>query len=79
MRHIPDYLLVRGADPTFEVVKPLSRLEDPKVVQTLEWVRDVVESGGWGFTWPASHRSHLDNVRFLAGYRRARAMCPRPL
>lgn len=79
-RHIPDYLLVRGVDMTFVAVKPLSRLEDPKVVETLEWVRDVVESSGWGFEVASEPpQPYFDNVRFLAGYRRAQLYVPSAL
>lgn len=76
-RHIPDYLLVKGADMTFVAVKPLSLLEDPKVVETLAWVRDVVESSGWGFEVASEPpQPYFDNVRFLAGYRRAQLYVP---
>ena len=40
LRHIPDYLLIRGGEPTFVVVKPLDRLDDPKVVETITWVQN---------------------------------------
>lgn len=70
-RHIPDYLLVRGAELTFVAVKPRDRLDEPKVAETLAWVGEVVESCGWCFevaSEPA--QPFFDNVRFLAGYRR---------
>jgi hypothetical protein len=79
-RHVPDYLLVRGADLTFVAVKPLSQLENPKVAATLAWVGDVVKSSGWGFevaSEPA--QPYFDNVRFLAGYRRAQHFVPSAL
>lgn len=76
-RHIPDYLIVKGAELTFVAVKPQSRLEDPKVAETLEWVREVVESGGWGFEVASEPpQPFFDNVRFLAGYRRAQLFLP---
>jgi hypothetical protein len=79
-RHIPDYLLVRDVDMTFVVVKPLSGLENPKVVETLEWVRDVVESSGWRFEVASEPpQPYFDNVRFLAGYRRAQLYMPSAL
>jgi hypothetical protein len=71
VQHTPDYLLVRGAELTFVAVKPLNRLDDPKVVETFAWVRAVVESSGWTFevaSEPA--QPYFNNVRFLAGYRR---------
>lgn len=70
-RHVPDYLLVRGAELTFVAVKPRDRLDEPKIAETLAWVGEVVESCGWGFevaSEPA--QPFFDNVRFLAGYRR---------
>jgi hypothetical protein len=79
-RHIPDYLFVRGADLVFVAVKPMSRLEDPKVVETLSWVREVVESNGWGFEVASEpEQPYFDNVRFIAGYRRAELYVPTAL
>jgi hypothetical protein len=76
-RHVPDYLLVRGSDLTFVAVKPRDRLGNPKVVETLAWVRDVVESSGWGFEVASEPlQPYFDNVRFLAGYRRAQLFLP---
>lgn len=74
-RHVPDYLLTRGAELTFVAVKPRDRLDDPKVAETLAWVGEVVESCGWGFeiaSEPA--QPFFDNVRFLAGYRREQSI-----
>jgi TnsA endonuclease N terminal len=74
-RHVPDYLLTRGAELTFVAVKPRDRLDDPKVAETLSWVGEVVESCGWGFeiaSEPA--QPFFDNVRFLAGYRRKQSI-----
>jgi hypothetical protein len=79
-RHIPDYLLVKGAELTFVAVKPQSRLKDPTVANTLEWVREVVESGGWGLEVASEPpQPFFDNVRFLAGYRRAQLFLPAAL
>jgi len=79
-RHVPDYLLVRGADLTFVAVKPLSELENPKVAATLAWVGDVVRSSGWGFEIASEPpQPYFDNVRFLAGYRRAQHFVPSAL
>jgi TnsA endonuclease N terminal len=74
-RHVPDYLLIRGAELTFVAVKPRHRVDDPKVTETMAWVREVVEACGWGFevaSEPA--QPFFDNVRFLAGYRRAQSI-----
>jgi hypothetical protein len=79
-RHIPDYLLVEGAELTFVAVKPQRRLEDPEVAETLKWVREVVESGGWVFEVASEpQQPYFDNVRFLAGYRRAQHFVPSAL
>ena len=70
--HTPDYLLVRGVELVFVAVKSLSQLEHPKVVEALAWVREVIEEQGWSFEVASEPRQpHFDNVRFLAGYRRA--------
>lgn len=70
-RHVPDYLLIRGAELTFVAVKPRDRLDEPKVAETLAWVGEVVESCGWGFEVASEpEQPFFDNVRFLAGYRR---------
>ena len=79
-RHTPDFLLVKGKALEFVAVKPLRRLEDPKVVATFEWVREVVESSGWSFEVVCEPlRPYVDNVRFLAGYRRAQLIAPSAL
>lgn len=71
-RHTPDYLLVKGAALEFVAVKPRYRLDDPKVIETFTWVREVVESNGWAFEIACEPaRPYIDNVCFLAGYRRA--------
>lgn len=44
----------------------------PDVAFTFDWSRLVVESRGWGYqVWSEPPVSLLENVRFLAGYRRA--------
>jgi hypothetical protein len=71
LRHTPDYLLIAGAEFRFVAVKPQGRLEDPKVIATFAWVREVVESNGWSFEVASEPpQPYFDNVRFLAGYRR---------
>ena len=71
-RHIPDLLLVTpGGAVTVVDVKPASRLEDPKVRAQFAWTRELAGRRGWGFeAWSGADRRLLDNVRFLAGYRR---------
>ncbi len=76
-RHIPDYLLVTDAGPVVVDVKPARRLADPKVAFTFEWTRALVEARGWRYevaTEPIA--VELENVRFLAGYRRDWLFCP---
>lgn len=71
-RHIPDYLLVSTDCVTVVDVKPADRLDDPKVIDTFAWVREVVEAQGWRFEVASEPPpTLLENVRFLAGFRRA--------
>ncbi len=71
-QHVPDFLL---ASPTGEVsvvnVKPANRLADPKVAETLAWPGELVTGHGWRHeVWSGCDPVVLENVRFLAGYRR---------
>ncbi|WP_236746028.1 TnsA-like heteromeric transposase endonuclease subunit [Mycobacteroides abscessus] len=70
-RHVPDYLLFTTDGPVVIDVKPRRKLDAPKVAYTLAWAREMIESHGWVFevaTEPAP--TLLENIRFLAGYRR---------
>jgi hypothetical protein len=79
-RHIPDFLLLTGAGPLVVDVKPAQRLSFPEVAFTLGWSREVVESRGWGHeVWSEPVVERLENVRFLAGYRRDWLFDPRVL
>lgn len=70
-RHIPDYLLLTGQVPVVVDVKPLHRLSKPEVAFTFGWTRESVESRGWKYeVWSEVPAVELENVRFLAGYRR---------
>jgi hypothetical protein len=72
-RHVPDVLLL-DADGGVTVVdvKPQHRLSDPKVQALHAWTRKVVALRGWGFEeWSGCGGRRLENIRFLAGYRRA--------
>ena len=71
-RHVPDLLLVSGDGAVTVVdVKAASRLRDPQVRAQFSWTRAVAAARGWGFeVWSGADRRLLDNVRFLAGYRR---------
>jgi hypothetical protein len=71
-RHVPDFLLVR-ADRTVQVVnvKPAARLADPAVAEALAWPGPLFEARGWDHEiWTGTSPVLLENVRFLAGYRR---------
>ena len=73
-RHVPD-LLVEGADGRLTVidVKAPWLMEDPKVAAQFEWTKAVCAEYGFGFeAWSGCDPARLENVRFLAGYRRAR-------
>ena len=70
-KHIPDYLLLTGPGPVVVDVKPRHRLARPEVALTFGWTRALMEARGWGYEVrcePPAER--LENVRFLAGYRR---------
>lgn len=70
-RHIPDYLLLTGQAPVVVDVKPRHRLSKPAVAFTFDWTRKVVESRGWKYeVWSEPPATELENIRFLAGYRR---------
>ncbi|WP_367539585.1 TnsA-like heteromeric transposase endonuclease subunit [Streptomyces globisporus] len=70
-RHIPDYLLLTGQVPVVVDVKPLHELSKPEVAFTFDWTRRAVESRGWKYeVWSEPPAAELENIRFLAGYRR---------
>lgn len=70
-RHIPDYFLVTDDGPVVVDVKPSRRLARPKVAFTFGWARQLVEGRGWRFeVWSEPPSRELENLRFLAGYRR---------
>lgn len=69
--HIPDYLLVTETGPLVVDVKPRHRATRPDNAFTFAWTRQVVESRGWRYeVWSEPPTVELENVRFLAGYRR---------
>ncbi|MEW1719682.1 TnsA-like heteromeric transposase endonuclease subunit [Streptomyces sp. NPDC093109] len=70
-RHIPDYLLLTRQVPVVVDVKPLQWLSKPEVAFTFTWTRRAVESRGWKYeVWSEPPAAELENIRFLAGYRR---------
>lgn len=75
-RHVPD-LLLGHADGSVAVVdvKALHRLGDPKVARQFAWTERLCVDRGWDFeVWSEADRVLLENVRFLAGYRRVAAV-----
>jgi hypothetical protein len=70
--HVPDFLLVSAsAVVTVVNVKPANRLGDPRIVEALTWPGIVFGDHGWGYEiWSGCDPIVLDNVRFLAAYRR---------
>lgn len=71
-RHVPDYLLLTDAGPDVVDVKPRHRVTRPGNVFTFAWTRRAVESRGWQYeVWSEPNPTELENVRFLAGYRRS--------
>ncbi|MEU0442374.1 TnsA-like heteromeric transposase endonuclease subunit, partial [Streptomyces sp. NPDC006186] len=70
-QHIPDYFLLTGQAPVVVDVKPLHRLSKPEVAFTFDWTREALESRGWKYeVWSEPPAVELENIRFLAGYRR---------
>lgn len=72
-RHIPDILTVTtGGAVTVVDVKPAHRISDVMVRAVFDWTAELVAQRGWAFeVWSGADATLLDNVRFLAGYRRA--------
>lgn len=70
-KHIPDYLLITSQGPVLVDVKPYRRLTKPEVASAFSWTRQAVESRGWRYeVWSEPAAVELENLRFLAGYRR---------
>jgi hypothetical protein len=70
-KHIPDYLLITEHGPTVVDVKPVHRLSRPEVAETFAWTRAALERRGWRYeVWSEPDEVELQNVRFLAGFRR---------
>ncbi|MGM9470205.1 TnsA-like heteromeric transposase endonuclease subunit [Streptomyces murinus] len=71
-RHVPDLLLVH-ADGLVTVVdvKAPSRMKDPKATAQFAWTHHVCARRGWAYeTWSGGDPVVVENVRFLAGFRR---------
>ncbi|WP_202919358.1 TnsA-like heteromeric transposase endonuclease subunit [Saccharothrix deserti] len=70
-KHVPDYLLLTSTGPLVVDVKPRQRAMNPDNVFVFGWTRQAVESRGWRYeVWSEPPHAELENVRFLAGYRR---------
>lgn len=71
-RHVPDLLLLhRDKTVTVSDVKPANRIENPVVQSTFAWTSQAVSEKGWDFeVWSGDDSVRLENIRFLAGYRR---------
>ena len=70
-KHIPDYFLVTDQGPVVVDVKPERLLAKPTVAYTFSWTRCLVEARGWQYeVWSGAQPAELENLRFLAGYRR---------
>ncbi|MEW1757569.1 TnsA-like heteromeric transposase endonuclease subunit [Streptomyces cyaneofuscatus] len=70
--HVPDFLLVmRSGAVRIVNAKPTARLQDPEVAQGLARPGQVVERHGWEYEiWSGAPPTLLENIRFLAAYRR---------
>ncbi|WP_231977259.1 TnsA-like heteromeric transposase endonuclease subunit [Streptomyces sp. 2323.1] len=70
--HVPDFLLVMRSETVRVVnVKPADRLQDPEIVQAPAWPGEPFRQHGWEYEiWSGADRVLLENVRFLAAYRR---------
>ena len=70
-KHVPDYFLVTDHGPVVVDVKPEHLLAKPTVAYTFAWTRRLVEARGWQYeVWSGARSPELENLRFLAGYRR---------
>jgi hypothetical protein len=70
-KHIPDYFLATDHGPVVVDVKPEHLLAKPTVAYTFAWTRRLVEARGWQYeVWSGAPPAEMENVRFLAGYRR---------
>jgi hypothetical protein len=76
-RHIPDYFLITEQCPVVVDVKPHQQLAKPVVAFTFAWTRRAVESRGWRYeVWSEPLEAELENIRFLAGFRREWLFAP---
>lgn len=78
-RHVPDLLLSHaGGGVSVVDVKSASRMADPAVVAQFAWTKQICEEKGFGFeAWSTADPVYVENVRFLAGYRRGGTIAER--
>lgn len=71
-RHVPDFLIAQADKSVCVIdVKPVEKLSQPKVRDSLDWSRRVIEAHGWEYrVLSEPDPTLLTNVQFLAGYRR---------
>jgi hypothetical protein len=70
-KHIPDYLLFTNTGPVVVDVKPHRCAVKPEIAFTFAWTREAIESRGWKYeVWTGAAHYEVENIRFLAGYRR---------
>ncbi|MGI8309064.1 TnsA-like heteromeric transposase endonuclease subunit [Saccharopolyspora hattusasensis] len=70
-KHVPDFLLFTDDVPVVVDVKPRHRAARPENVFTFDWTRRLVESKGWSYqVFSEPPLAELENVRYLAKYRR---------
>ncbi|MEB3033359.1 TnsA-like heteromeric transposase endonuclease subunit [[Mycobacterium] nativiensis] len=70
-KHVPDFLLITDEGPKVVDVKPAHRLTKPDVASTFAWTRSALERRGWLYeVWSEPDQIQLQNLRFLAGFRR---------
>ena len=77
-RHVPDFLLARADGSVLIVnVKPVRRLDDPRVAAALAWAGRIFAARAWQHEiWSGADPYLLANLRFLAGYRRSAHLDP---
>ncbi|MGI5438128.1 TnsA-like heteromeric transposase endonuclease subunit [Streptomyces shenzhenensis] len=76
-KHIPDYVLITERGPVGVGVKPRRRLASPEVASTLAWTRQAMAERQWYYeVWSEPSAIELENIRFLAGFRRERLFVP---
>ncbi|MEV2226865.1 TnsA-like heteromeric transposase endonuclease subunit [Nocardia vinacea] len=76
-RDVPDLLLAhRDGAVTVVDVKSAARVDTAAVSAQFAWTEKVCAAHGFGFeVWSGGDQVLLENVRFLAGYRRPSTVC----